>query len=108
LKSDLQGEALHLELASTAADDVTRSALMALPEVREVLTDGRSVRARVDDGPRAIPAVLQTLDARGIVVSSVTISRPSLDDVYLGLTGRTFDRAEADGASSDELVEVSR
>jgi ABC-2 type transport system ATP-binding protein len=108
LKSGLRGEALHLELAaSTNNDGVARSALMALPEVREVMTEGSSVRARVDDGARAIPAVLQTLDARGFVVSSVTINRPSLDDVYLGLTGRTFDEAEAGGGSSDEMVEVS-
>ena len=103
LKSGLHGEALHLELASSSPDGQARAALIELPEVREVVADGRSVRARVDDGARAIPAVLQTLDARGIVVSSVTISRPSLDDVYLELTGRTFDRAEGDL----EMAEVS-
>jgi ABC-2 type transport system ATP-binding protein len=102
LKGSLHGEALHLELAETSADGVP-AALMALPEVRDVVTDGRAVHARVDNGARAIPAVMQTLDARGIVVSSVTISRPSLDDVYLGLTGRAY---EPEG-SRDELVEVS-
>ena len=109
LKSGLHGEALHLELSGAlGADDTARSALMALPEVRDVSTDGRWVRARVDDGPRAIPGVLQTLDAKGVAVSSVKISRPSLDDVYLGLTGRTIERAEAAGASSYVEVEVSR
>jgi len=103
LKSGLHGDALHLELASSSPDGEARSVLLPLPEVREVVTDGRSVRARVDDGARAVPAVLQALDARGIAVSSVTISRPSLDDVYLGLTGRTFDTAEA----GPEMAEVS-
>jgi ABC-2 type transport system ATP-binding protein len=102
LKGALHGEALHLELAETSADGLP-AALMALPEVRDVVTEGRAVHARVDNGARAIPAVMQTLDARGIVVSSVTISRPSLDDVYLGLTGRAY---EPEG-SRDELVEVS-
>jgi len=103
LKSGLHGEALHLELASSSHDGLARAALIEMPEVREVVPDGRSLRARVDDGARAIPAVLQTLDARGIVVSSVTISRPSLDDVYLELTGRTFDRA----TGGLEMAEVS-
>jgi len=103
LKSGLHGEALHLELASSSPGGRARAALIELPEVREVVGDGRSLRARVDDGARAIPAVLQTLDACGIVVSSATISRPSLDDVYLELTGRAFDRAEG----GLEMAEVS-
>jgi ABC-2 type transport system ATP-binding protein len=102
LKGSLHGEALHLELAEASADGVP-AALMALAEVRDVVTDGRAVHARVDNGARAIPAVMQTLDARGIVVSSVTISRPSLDDVYLGLTGRAYEPERSRG----ELVEVS-
>jgi ABC-2 type transport system ATP-binding protein len=103
LKERLQGDALHLELATTPADGETRSALLTLTEVNEVVAEGRSVRARVDDGARAIPAVLQALDAKGIGVTSVTISRPSLDDVYLGLTGHAFDD---DG--TPDLVEVTR
>ena len=103
LKSGLHGEALHLELSSVSPDGEVQSALLELAEVLEVSVNGRSIRTRVDNGARAIPAVLQTLDARGIAVSSVTISRPSLDDVYLELTGRTFDRSEA-GA---EMAEVS-
>jgi ABC-2 type transport system ATP-binding protein len=103
LKSGLHGEALNLELSSVSPDGEVHSALLRLPEVREVSMDGRSIRARVDVGARAIPLVLQTLDARGIAVASVTISRPSLDDVYLELTGRTFDTAEA----GSTMAEVS-
>jgi ABC-2 type transport system ATP-binding protein len=36
------------------------------------------------------PAVLSALDAAGISVASVTVSRPSLDDVYLKYTGRAY------------------
>jgi ABC-2 type transport system ATP-binding protein len=38
--------------------------------------------------------VLQALEASGVRVASVTIARPSLDDVYLRHTGRSFTRAE--------------
>jgi ABC-2 type transport system ATP-binding protein len=101
LKARMRGDALHVELASGTPDGAARSILLARPEVREVVADGRTVRARVDDGARAIPALLQALDAQGIAVSTVTISRPSLDDVYLGLTGRAFDEA------GREMTEVS-
>jgi ABC-2 type transport system ATP-binding protein len=38
--------------------------------------------------------VLAALEGRGIRVASVTVARPSLDDVYLRHAGRTFAEAE--------------
>ncbi len=64
--------------------------------------DGRALRARADDGGRAVPVVLQALETHGVAVASVRVARPSLDDVYLRYTGRTFDAAEA------EAEEVAR
>jgi ABC-2 type transport system ATP-binding protein len=43
-----------------------------------------------------VPLVLQALEAHGVSVASVRVARPSLDDVYLKYTGRTFDAAEAE------------
>ena len=60
------------------------------PKPGEVTLDGRTLRARVDDGARAVPAVLAGLEAAGLVPASVTVARPSLDDVYLRHTGRAF------------------
>jgi ABC-2 type transport system ATP-binding protein len=37
-----------------------------------------------------VPAVLAGLEAAGLVPASVTVARPSLDDVYLRHTGRAF------------------
>jgi ABC-2 type transport system ATP-binding protein len=37
-----------------------------------------------------VPAVLAALDAQAVAVASVTVARPSLDDVYLRHAGRTF------------------
>jgi ABC-2 type transport system ATP-binding protein len=88
LKADLRGDALAVEL-------VAAGPVPALPGVRELTVDGRVLRARVDDGARAVPAVLLALEAAGLAAASVTVSRPSLDDVYLRHTGRTFAAAEA-------------
>jgi ABC-2 type transport system ATP-binding protein len=73
--------------------DDAAEVVRTLAEVREVSTDGRLVRSRVADGARAVPTILAALDGRGIAVESVTMHRPSLDDVYLHYTGRDF-RAE--------------
>jgi ABC-2 type transport system ATP-binding protein len=63
----------------------------------EVGFDGRQVRTRVPNGAQAIPAILSTLEARGVAVASVTTARPSLDDVYLHYTGRDFTSEDAEG-----------
>src|SRR5581483_9351936 len=96
LKSELRGDAVYVELDEPAADGAVRPALEPIAGVREVVVDGRALRARAEDGGRAVPSVLQALEARGIAVSSVRVARPSLDDVYLRYAGRTFQEAESE------------
>ena len=95
LKADLRGDAIHVELAQSDGANVG-GALDSLTGIREITVDGRSLHARADDGARAVPVVLQALEARGVRVASVSVARPSLDDVYLRHAGRTFDKAEAE------------
>jgi ABC-2 type transport system ATP-binding protein len=90
LKAELRGDAIHLELGFSA-NGAVQAALEPLPGIRELVVDGTSLRARADSGARAVPAVLGALEAGGIDVASVTVSRPSLDDVYLRHTGRSFE-----------------
>ncbi len=92
LKSELRGDALVVELRQ--GDERAVSALAPVSGVREPALDGRILRARADEGARALPAVLAALDAAGIEVAAATLARPSLDDVYLRHAGRTFDEAE--------------
>jgi ABC-2 type transport system ATP-binding protein len=98
LKSDLRGDAIHVELGDAEANGQVHAALEPLAEVREVTIDGRQLHARADNGARAVPIVLQALEANGVDVASVTVARPSLDDVYLRYAGRTFHKAEAEAA----------
>ena len=101
LKRELRGDAIHVELEE-AVNGSAHGALGGLTGIRDITIDGRALHARADDGGRALPAVLQALEAHGVPVASVRVARPSLDDVYLRYTGRTFDAAEA------EATEVKR
>jgi ABC-2 type transport system ATP-binding protein len=92
LKGELRGDAIHVELGDPEADGRATGALDRVPGIWEVAVEGRSLRARTGDGSAAVPAVLQALEAGGVRVASVTIARPSLDDVYLRHTGRSFTR----------------
>jgi len=97
LKRELRGDAIHVDLDADYNGAVGR-ALGELALVRDVTVDGRVLHARADDGARAVPLVLQALETHGVSVASVRVARPSLDDVYLKYTGRTFDAAEAEQA----------
>jgi ABC-2 type transport system ATP-binding protein len=94
LKRELRGDAVTVELdrESGSAVEVARG----LAGVHDVTLDGRRLHLRVDQGAQAVPVILAALDAAGTVVNAVTVSRPSLDDVYLHHTGRDF--ASDDGA----------
>jgi ABC-2 type transport system ATP-binding protein len=88
LKSELRGDTVHVELDSPAPSAV--ALLGRVPGLRDVIADGARLRARADSGARAVPAVLAALDGAGVAVASVTVARPSLDDVYLRYAGRAF------------------
>ncbi len=96
LKGELRGDAIQLELSEAQPNGDAAAALQRLDGLREVALDGRALRARADSGATAVPGALAALDAAGIGVASVTVARPSLDDVYLRHTGRAFADADAD------------
>jgi ABC-2 type transport system ATP-binding protein len=105
LKAELRGDAIHVELeAATHAPEAARL-LGRLDGVGQPTLDGSSLTARADRAASAVPFVLAVLDGAGIGVASVTVARPSLDDVYLRHTGRAY-RPEA--APSPRLLEVPR
>src|SRR4051812_27346190 len=89
LKHRLQGDAVHVELENGAVEDAQR-VLTGIGAAPEQVLDGRTIVSRVENGGRALPGILSALEGAGIAVASVSLSRPSLDDVYLHFTGRDF------------------
>ena len=62
----------------------------------EVTVDAQTVRARAGVGARTLPVALAELESAGFTVQSATVSRPSLDDVYLRYAGRSFALADSE------------
>jgi ABC-2 type transport system ATP-binding protein len=102
LKRELRGDSVTVELQDGRVEDAERI-VRGLGVVHEASSDGRHVRARVEQGGTAVPGILSALEASGIPVATVTVARPSLDDVYLHVTGRAFhaddEEKPAEGAS---------
>ena len=94
LKGQLRGDAIAVELTEPAPDGVAAALQASVEGLGEATVDGRLVRARVEHGATATARILQALEARRLAVASITVSRPSLDDVYLRHTGRAFHEAD--------------
>jgi len=90
LKRELRGDAVTVELGGADTDHRAAELARGLAGVHEVAMDGRRLHLRVDHGAQAVPVILAALDGSGVDVQAVTVSRPSLDDVYLHHTGRDF------------------
>jgi ABC-2 type transport system ATP-binding protein len=88
LKRRISGDVVVLRV--TDRHDAARKLLADQPIVREVSSVDGTLRLTVERGEAALPALLRVLDAAGLTLESVNLSRPTLDDVFLTLTGRSL------------------
>jgi ABC-2 type transport system ATP-binding protein len=98
LKTSLHGDSVHVELVEPPPDGEVDRALAGVTDVNEATVMGASLRTRAANGATAVPAVLAALEAHGLKAMAITVARPSLNDVYLRITGRTFQDADLSGA----------
>jgi ABC-2 type transport system ATP-binding protein len=95
LKAELAGDTVEIELvADGAAPARARDLVAALAVVTEATLAGTALRARVEQGARAVPELVTTLEDAGLPVAEVAVKRASLDDVYLRYAGRSFREAD--------------
>ncbi|WP_188188391.1 ATP-binding cassette domain-containing protein [Nonomuraea sp. SYSU D8015] len=83
LKNDLAGD--RITLSTSTEEEARRAAAMG-----GGTAEGTTVRLRVANAPAALPECLRTLDGAGIKVTTAETARPTLDDVFLALTGRSL------------------
>jgi ABC-2 type transport system ATP-binding protein len=105
LKAGLGGTVIEITLEDPAAG--VRAATLLEPFATAkagsaagdgaVRLDGTSLDITVDDGARTVVDVLRALDGAGIAPAGLAVREPSLDDVFLSLTGH-----RADGESPDD------
>jgi ABC-2 type transport system ATP-binding protein len=94
LKAGIRGDTVTLDLAGKPNN--APAVLSELDAVLEVVPNGAGLLVRVANGAAAIPSLVTVLERSGIAVREVTMSRPSLDDVYLFHTGHHFSPGNED------------
>ena len=90
LKSSVGGDTV---VFSFQTEETARKAETLLTEklpTGTVQTKNNAVHLTIEDGERMMPELLRSLDAKNIEAQTMTLSRPSLDDVFLKYTGRSL------------------
>jgi ABC-2 type transport system ATP-binding protein len=97
LKATLGASIVEVDVGDAARAERARGAL-ARHGLCEVEADGHTVMLKVDDGPRAAVDVVRTLDGEDLAPETLVVREPTLDDVFLSLTGHAAEPARGDGA----------
>ncbi len=98
LKSSIGGHRVEVALVDDADGPEARGILeRAGTTAPAVSSDGRTLSVQVDDGPRALAAVVGRLTEAGIELHDAGMRRPTLDDVFLRLTGHGTATDDDDG-----------
>jgi ABC-2 type transport system ATP-binding protein len=96
LKADLAGDKIAITVAAGDREKTTviLGELGRDLEVPAGAGTSLAVAARVERGPELLPLVIRRLDAAGIEPLAAVITQPTLDDVFLSLTGRSLREGE--------------
>ena len=102
---------LKAQMGSTVVEarfadaDAARCATKAIcGRYTSATSEGDLVHVKVTDGATATVDILRLLDGAGIAIGGLTVREPSLDDVFLSLTGRHAEPApEESGAEHPDL-----
>jgi ABC-2 type transport system ATP-binding protein len=91
LKHQIAGDiiSLGLDLKNGAVAHVTET-LRVQPFMRELEQTEHGLQLYVDRGEEVLPEVLRLVDQNEAPIRTVTLARPTLDDVFLRLTGRSL------------------
>jgi ABC-2 type transport system ATP-binding protein len=103
LKAGMGHDVVSLSLDG-ADPGLTEAALAELPGLERVVRQPDALALYVQDGAGSVAEIVRRLDRAQIQVDAISVSRPSLDDVFLQATGR---RLEGRQGANEQPEEVS-
>jgi ABC-2 type transport system ATP-binding protein len=90
MKADLGHDVVSVSL-NGADVSATEAALSGLPGLERLVVERDALALYVEDGPSSIAEIVRLLDRDQIRAGAISVSRPSLDDVFLRATGRRLE-----------------
>lgn len=95
LKRSVRGDLIEITVSDPAQVSAAAAQLDRLSDSSECAVAGATASARVPSAGSALQGLLRGLDASGIDLAGVEVRRPTLDDVFLTMTGRSLRDDEA-------------
>jgi ABC-2 type transport system ATP-binding protein len=102
LKAEMGHDVVSVSLNGADAA-ATEAALAGLTGLERVVNEADALALYVEDGASSIAEIVRRLDSEQIQVGAISVSRPSLDDVFLKATGRRLE-GEAGQTQTEEEV----
>jgi ABC-2 type transport system ATP-binding protein len=97
LKDQIGGDRITVQLARPGDRDEAVRVLAGLCTGSvDVNHDGRTLSAPIRTGDRVVPGVVRALDEADVDILDIEVRRPTLDDVFLTITGRPPDDESGD------------
>ncbi len=97
LKASIGGDIVEVEVEEDASD--FSDVLSRITHVKDVKKSGPEYRIKAEFGENTAPAVMDALRSEGAKVVRISISKPSLDQVYLEYTGRSIREEHVDSGT---------
>jgi ABC-2 type transport system ATP-binding protein len=95
LKNEVSGDTVSIGLKDGGRDDEIVALLKDRSFVRDLTIEDDHARVCVAEGSKVMPEILRLFDQAGIEIVTITLSVPTLDDVFLRKTGRTLRDTES-------------
>jgi len=107
LKESLGGDIVTLTIEKKDAD--IASLIEKVPKVKEVKKQDNTYRIKVEKGEDTAPQVLNLLIEKGYKVTKLSLTKPTLDEVYLEFTGKTMrEEEETQSGMSSKRIAMRR
>jgi ABC-2 type transport system ATP-binding protein len=96
LKDSLGGDVIELGVKETTED--LSPMIMGIKGVKEVKKTNHDYRMKAEMGEETAPEIIDAIRAKGYHVNKISVTKPTLDEVYLEFTGKTIREEEANRA----------
>jgi ABC-2 type transport system ATP-binding protein len=100
LKEKVGGDVLNIEL--TAGPDIT-GFLKGIPDVSDVVRIDQAYRIKLPKTERALPAIVEGVTKKGLEIKEISFTKPTLDEVFLDITGKSM--RDEDATESDSVMQ---
>ena len=106
MKERIGGDVLNISLSDEGGD--LSEFFRSVPDVSDVIREGGTYKMKLPRAERALPAIIEGVTQRGLKITEISFTKPTLDEVFLEVTGRTMREEEGVQESWIQNVNMGR